>query len=514
MTQRTPWPMPALIVGTLAACSPMLVYPMGADQAFYAYGGWVLREGGVPGIDWSAQTPPLTGYLYALSQLLFGHTSMAIRWWDLGWSVATAVSLAALVRRLHGAALGALAGGLWAWSYGANSDYWGSAQVDGFLTLPAVWVIALAQRGCTERRPHHWWIAGAVLAQAFMIKYIALSLLLPLVAMLWVSRSPPARRLVPPLVRLGGGFVLGLAPWLLGLALSGSLPASFEMQRDLSGGYTSLALLGGPGRMFGRLWPGLRWLLVTHTALIALCGLGLLSLRSRPPLERALAAGWLAAAGLGYLAQLKAFPYHSLTLLAPMAVLAALALRDLVRAPRWVRIGCLCLLAATQIAALGRFAAGWVDLVRVAATPLAASDLWRRQPRVWSGIEIGERIRAETSAAETLYVWGYEPLIHFVAQRRSASRLLFIAPLVVPWGNPAWRGELVRDLELRRPSHIVVCHDDAIPWVTGIDADSAALLGDFPELQRLIREEFRLAWRAPSYSVYRRRDGWRPRLGP
>jgi hypothetical protein len=198
-----------------------------------------------------------------------------------------------------------------------------------------VWVIALAYRGLREGRRRDAWLAGALLAQAFLIKYVALALLLPVVAMIRVNGSPGR---LPALLRLGAGFVLGLAPWLLGLALSGSLSAIAEMQ-GLSAGYAHLPLEGGLARAIEDLWRGYRWFLRTHAALLVASGLGLLALRSRPPLERALALGWLIAALLGYTAQLKAFPYHSLPLLSPMTLLAAVALRRLSRAPRWARVG-------------------------------------------------------------------------------------------------------------------------------------------------------------------------------
>lgn len=514
-TAHRPWPTLAVVAGTLLACLPMLAHPMGADQAFYAYGGWVLREGGVLGVDWWAQTPPLFAYLCALSQILFGHSSTAIRGLDLAWSVATALSLAALVRLFHGARMGALAALLWAWSY-SRYDFWHSAQVDGFLTLPVLWVLLLAHRGSTEGSVRAWWWAGAVLAQAFMIKYIALACLAPVAAMLWVNRSSSGvqRALVAPLLRLGGGFALGLAPWVVHLGLSGSLASLGEAHRHMSAGYTTLPLTVEMERALAYLWPGLLQFVGFHAGLLAIGGVGLLALRSEPVDEQGLAIGWLSAAVLGYAAQLKGFLYHSLPVLGPLALLGALGLREVGRFPRWIAGACLGLLLTTQLPTLVLWGRGWADLIRIAATPATARESWHPYPRFQSSWSIAERIRAETTHEDTIFVWGYEPLIPFLAHRRSASRFVFIAPFVVPWADPAWREELLRDLRRRRPSHIIVCHEDATPWlatwVSGLDRDSASLLEDFPELQRLIAEEFSPAWRTRYYDVYRRRASTAP----
>ena len=217
-------------------CLPMVIYPMAKDQAFYAYAGWMLREGGTPGVDWWSQTPPGMACLSALSQILFGHTSAAIRWLDLIWAIATAAALGALGRRLTDSAWGWLAAPIWAWSYAANYNFWHSAQVDGFLTLPMVGALLLARRGCEERRPLWWGAAGALLCQAFMIKYVALGLLLPLALGLWVSRGAlgSTRGVLLPLVWTAAGFLLGAMPWVAWLASTGASCTSSRPSKTYS----------------------------------------------------------------------------------------------------------------------------------------------------------------------------------------------------------------------------------------------------------------------------------------
>jgi 4-amino-4-deoxy-L-arabinose transferase-like glycosyltransferase len=503
-----------LLAAVLASCLPTLTYPMGRDQAFYACGGWVILRGGVPGIDWLALAPPGTAYLCALSQILFGHTQTAIRWLDLLWTVATALSLAALGSWLLGRRAGFLAGALWAWSYGANFDFWNSAQVDGFLTLPTVGVLALAWRGL-ERRAAWWWIAaGALLAQAFMIKYIALALGLPLAAMLWSSRRPwgATRGVIVPLLWTALGFAVGLAPWIALMLAQGSLGTLLEAQSGMRVGYTSLA------SSWKWMRPGLFWFLVSFTGLMIFSLVGLLALRRRSSPVGALVVGWFMAAAVAYAAQRKFFPYHSLPLLAPLALLAALGavwIVDSLRSMRAVRqppvawAAVLALFAVSQVLAFQHWAEAWGDAVFVLG-PSTREDLWRQlRPRLSSSVaanmDLAERIRAESSPTDTIFLWGSEPLVHFLAERPAPGRFWVNTWLMAPWGDPAWHGELIASLRERRPSHIVVCRGDAVPWVTGHGKSSEDLLAGFDDLRRLIEEDFQPAWQTPLFRVYRRR---------
>ena len=141
----------------------------------------------------------------------------------------------------------------------------------------------------------------------------------------------------------------------------------------------------------------------------------------------------------------------------------------------------LALVAASEIPAIGTWAARWRDLAEVTTARKSPESLWQLQypVAVFVWWELGRRIRAETSADDSVFVWGYEPLVYVESQRRAPTRFAVIGPLVVPWADPAWRAELMSDLRREPPSHFIVCRNDAMPAVTGIWADSATLLPRF-----------------------------------
>ena len=102
----------ALAITVVALClvSGGLFFPFGRDQGNYAYPAWAWLDGQMPYRDVYVFKPPATVWVHALAQLLFGHSMVAVRILDLGWTVATALCIVTLH---HGdrAALDALRGG-------------------------------------------------------------------------------------------------------------------------------------------------------------------------------------------------------------------------------------------------------------------------------------------------------------------------------------------------------------------------------------------------------------------
>jgi hypothetical protein len=173
----------------------------------------------------------------------------------------------------------------------------------------------------------------------------------------------------------------------------------------------------------------------------------------------------------------------------------------------WVMIVAL---MASQLFAVARWAMGWGDLLRAVATETTVEDLWREEePRLSSSIaanmDLADWLRAETSATDTVWVWGCEPLINFRAERMAPTRFLVNTWLLAPWHESSWDRELIEDLRRAPPTHIVVCHNDAIPWVTGVNKDSAFLLTEFEALSQLMQENYRPVWSSDLFTVHRRR---------
>jgi hypothetical protein len=513
-----------VVLLVLAAALPTVIWPMGRDQAIQAYSGWAFFDGAVPGRDVWDHKPPGTGYLYGVSQALFGHTQAAIRWFDLLWSLATALGLAALARRWFGGGAGLAAGALWAWSYATVYDFWSSAQVDGFLVLPCLGALWLVEGGIRTRRPWQWCAAGALIAQAFVIKYIVLALGLALLAALIAARGKTGlfRGVLVPLLWTFLGFAVGLAPWVTGLAAAGGLGPVLDAQRIMNAGYTMLALGDGTIPLIGAAGGGVTWFSLSHLPLLVFALVGLPGLRRVSPPIAAIVVGWLLAAVIGWLGQMKFYHYHSLPLLAPLALLSGLGVHCAVGRMKglggsrrsWSAAAAVPLIvAALGAGSVSRWAHGWADLVRVSGPGLTREDLWRAMPRylyrsssVTANIDMARWLTGNSDPGDLFYIWGFEPLIYFLAERPAPTRYIYNVPQLVSWGAPEWRDQLVEDLRSDPPLHMVVCHHDEIPWTTGRQEDSALLLSHFQELRLLLEEEYVFLGRNDLFSVYRRKE--------
>jgi hypothetical protein len=119
--------------------------------------------------------------------------------------------------------------------------------------------------------------------------------------------------------------------------------------------------------------------------------------------------------------------------------------------------------------------------------------------------EVAAFIGRNTDRSDSVFIWGFEPLIYFLADRRPASRFIYTVPLVTDWSPPEWRTELVRDLERNRPRYIMVVHNDVLPWMTGRLEDSAGQVATFPEFQRLLDSRYVNTEMIEDFSVWERR---------
>ena len=82
---------------------------------------------------------------------------------------------------------------------------------------------------------------------------------------------------------------------------------------------------------------------------------------------------------------------------------------------------------------------------------------------------LAARLQARTSPADSVYVFGFSSGAYVYSERRSASRLFFLTPVVneSSWGRPGYGPEaLRRELEASRPKIIALQRKDAGPtWL-------------------------------------------------
>jgi len=232
--------------------------------------------------------------------------------------------------------------------------------------------------------------------------------------------------------------------------------------------------------------------------------------REREALFLVIGAAFLQVVGIAL--QAKFFPYHYGGVL-PLAALTAVwgyaKLSFMPGASLWL----------TVVAALGLHYLGVQHalLLRSGERLQALVDAPRRNQindRLYTIHDVNagaDRLAAEWIAANTpehlpIYVWGFEPVIYELAQRRSASRYIYNVPQRSAWGQEAARETLMRELMSSPPSAIVTAKEDRLYHVVGNSLDSHEALLTFPELYRFIQEAYVEVAAVEDLTIFSRAD--------
>jgi hypothetical protein len=502
-----------LILGSIG-----LIFPFGRDQGSYAYTAWAWLKGAMPYRDVYVFKPPGTIWVHALAQILFGHSMTAIRILDIGWSIATGLLLAGVTRRLFTNALAApLAGVLYIFLYD-NFNYWDTCQTDGWLNLPLVAAVFLITGVSAQTFPHSrsrhnfglLFAAGFLVGIAMAFKYTAAAMLAPIGVLLLADLRAFPRRFAAVI----SGVVASLVIWLGWIWLGGAMNGFINSQVGLVPDYIKLAgrsnsIWGGVGLFFIRLIKkySLRFVLGALVAGIVSIIWRLCSRKSDERLAASTVLAWLFAGAVACIAQNKFFPYHYLMMFPAAAMLGALAAGDLLlRLRRFgVFIG---VLAAVILLAISPYPDRWRTLGHIATGETSLTKHWNgyrnKSMSVSDNLTTAAYIASATKPEDRVFIWGFDPMVNFIARRMTVSRFLYNYPFAVNWGNPSYKTELLAALEAAPPALFLVGSKDALPSVTKNDVSSRELFTNFKELKDFVETHYGPPKVVTRFDVYRR----------
>jgi hypothetical protein len=115
-------------------------------------------------------------------------------------------------------------------------------------------------------------------------------------------------------------------------------------------------------------------------------------------------------------------------------------------------------------------------------------------------------LKAQTLPCDKVFIWGYEPGVYFLAQRRPVSRFVYNFPMFTAYYRQSYRDELMADLGRETPAVFVVQHEDRTPHVSVHNHDSAEVLEQFDALKSFVTANYRLRDKVGRFDVYFRRD--------
>jgi len=346
-------------------------------------------------------------------------------------------------------------------------------------------------------------------------------LLPPLVYALARAHSD-RRQMIARVLAIGAGFLLTFALGLACLAAQGALAPFLEIQwtfnRLVHGGYshpflTHIHALNGTALRCGLYLP-----------LLAAGAATTLMWRR----ERALTLALGVAIGTGLfalIAQRQYFRYHTAPMFGPLAALAGIGvawvpgrLLGAWRRGPWARVfvGPALALALMWAIAPPYNIAGFRTYVFGSLSVAEYRTQFNRNDfPVHVYWDVANYIRETTRPDETVLVWAFEPLIAYLADRRTVSRFGFHYPLTAcrwPWRHPtesltelcqAYRTEMVAAVRAHPPAVIAIAFDDITILTPRSSRDE---LKHFPELHGLILNQYVRDTTIGRFELWRRAD--------
>ncbi|MBI3939992.1 MAG: glycosyltransferase family 39 protein [Acidobacteria bacterium] len=478
---------------------PAADIPLERDEGEYAYIGsrWLLGE--VPYQESFDQKPPGVFLVYGLMMRLIGTSPAAIHWGTQIYSLATLAVLFCLGRRLFSFHAGIAAAAFCAAMMADPSVLGNAANTEVFMILPMAASLLAAVRCKELGSVVHGLIAGILGAAAILFKQVALPGLA--FCLLIVLLSPGKRWRLGASLLLGAlGVVLAVFGYFLAV---GAWKGFYDCTMGHNLSYAaSLPLWQYPSTF----WAGFRKILNAFWPVYLLAGAGLLGpllpgkQAQSDPLRRnvALAAGWLFFSFLGVAIGGYFREHYFIQILPAVALLAGLGLTRIpLPQVRPVARNALPYLGIAVIIAYGIFVSPWYYLRGSAEE--RSRRLYGYNPFPES-IPVSEFIRRNSSRGERIFVFGSEPQILYYAQRKSASRYIFVYPLMGSFpGTVERQRQVLQELERNQPKFIVTVF---------VPSSFAASQGAPPDLSRGVQDLLYRSYRIAGAVRYPTAGSW------
>lgn len=515
--------------------STSLIYPFGRDQGEYAYIASAWLQGKVIYKEVFNVKPPLTHLLHALALKLFGHSMVAIRLFDLLWQCTTAVVILLISNLFYNKnRIGVLSAVLYGFYY-YSVNYWHIAQTDGFITLPISLSVLMFFIAREKNKPFLWIISGMFLGISVLFKYPVGILLVFLLLIMLFSPKKPIKLEYINILYLSAGFILPVLIFILSLFANNALHDFLYIQFNFITKYSigngsdasNLALMINNliGNFIKAVWTGN--LIFACAPIIILCEIFYLS-RKKESINSFLIVFWWIAAVIHLVVQNKYYLYHRLPLYAPLSIITShLIYVGYIKARKYASAQLLKTLFVSILLFLfyvkdynsgghesyyNRYKALCDILLRHRNFRSLYMDrqlnFGARTPdfSLRANLEAAEYIKKDSTSNDTIYVWGFEPLIYFLSERNCSSRFIYNFPL---YGNFSWkeqfRKEFIKEIKANKPKFILVVRGDSIPWVTGTKDSSMAAFSKFSEFYNFTKKEYELSTFIQNFIILRRK---------
>lgn len=465
----------------------LLDTPLERDEGEYAYGGQLMLQGIsiYKGAYTDALKLPGTCAAYGLAMALFGQTAVGIHAAVILVTLATAILVFLMARRVCSEAAAVIASGAYALLSISPPSLGLAAHATHFVMLPAVAGIFLLQDPGRQSGSARIFFAGLLLSLAVLMKQTGA--LFGIFAAIWLARcewastAPLPRRLILRLAWLALGGLLPFVVTCILIALAGDWPRFWLWTFKFAHAHAGIVplnrgletALGVAAQLFMAA-PGL-WIL-------SLLGLVLPFFRSTP-------STWRFFTGTFFLCSVAAvYPGwrgHYFIQLFPAAGLLCGIAFDALSAI----VACLKLSFSPRVVLVPIFLVGmasplfqWSDIYFTLTPPAVSRAIYGLSPFP-EAVEIGHYLAAHCSPDGRIAVLGSEPEIYFYSHRRAATGYIVTYALMEPQPYALqMQKEMISEIEQANPDYVVFVHVP-LSWLQYSDSKTL-ILEWFPKYQR------------------------------
>jgi hypothetical protein len=251
-----------------------------------------------------------------------------------------------------------------------------------------------------------------------------------------------------------------------------------------------------------------------------------LQLRNRDGMpQKILIVAWGIVGLLNLYLQGKFYIYHFVPLLPPISIGASIALCTLFepQAARASRIVILIVTVSSIVFSvryanpryskycLDVYGASWKALfARLENKPL---DDYYMNVRFTSDdfsfpadVVVANYLSEKTKRNERIFIWGMEPIIYWLAERKNVTPFVHNSAFRSPWTFRHYAPRFSEELFRAAPRYVVIVKNDPLPWMLGTGEDSWSVFINYPELNSWLQQHYVPETIIEDFIIYARKD--------
>lgn len=460
--------------------------------------------------------PPGVHYVFALAESIFGQSMFSMRVFDMLWQSFTGLIIFLITYKVSKSKVaGFVSSAMYIFLY-YRYDYWHTLQADGFLNLSLSITILLLLAEDIRESFFKIFLSGLLFSFTIIFKY-TLIIFLPFVFIffLFFNKNSFTKN-----IKLIAYFLFGFVLFqviIFGLYyLTGALKQFIDIQFVQIPLYANIGfetvsmdfILSNIYRLF---------LGSVYSPLIFLSLLLFLFLIIRRTLtgDILILVSWFLCTIFNLIVQWKFFYYHFLVIIPPLAVCAVVAVnllsRNLFRKNNRVLAYTIVIIFSTLyfILAFKPYYQNYQNLYSYLNNVSTLEDLYIKNGitsdsafMIGNTFQAVDYVKANTKESDYIYVWGFDPLVYYLSDRKCASRFIYNYPIYWKENNVSYRQEFINELKLNNPRLILVSSRDPLYYLSGYHEDSKQILDRFPDIKSYLESKYTYTAQIESFTIY------------